>query len=76
MRQVLFWISFIPLAIVMSLLGLLAFPMLVYRGCCYVLMELLDRYEVWCFNTPGQNGLFGARRGGSLWKTFKEGFEA
>jgi hypothetical protein len=70
LRRALFWALFVPLGLLLVVLGLFSIPMQVYRGCLYVFMEVLERFENWCFLGP-----FGARQDGSLWETFKEGFE-
>ena len=69
MRRILFWATFIPLGLTLIVLGLLLVPTQIYRGCLFVYMELLDRFERWCFYDQ-----FTGQEHDSLWEAFKEGF--
>jgi hypothetical protein len=69
MRPILFWITFIPLAIGLSIVGLIAWIAQIIHGLTYVYDELLDQWENWCFYGP-----FGSRQESTLKKAFWAGY--
>lgn len=70
MKQYLFWATFIPLGLILIILGLLGWPYQIYRGCLFVYMELLGRFETWCFDGPRKYTNL------TLKESFMEGFES
>lgn len=70
MKRFLFWTIFIPLGLILIVLGILGWPYQVYRGCLFVYMELLDRFETWCFDGPYKQINL------TLKEAFMEGFES
>lgn len=48
-RIVIFWMVFVPAAVIALVLNISMWPFQFYRGCVCVYMELLERFEHWCF---------------------------